>query len=340
MFGIGEEYDPEETKFNDVFGEILLGALKRLIPTRTTRALLAAALLLSPTARAEDDHPERSDFERELIRDNIAISRYFDGIAEGLDLFLAGKRLTNRKNETSVRVDNSTYALDGGGVTNSFGVGVNLRLPNLEEYWHLKFSSYDEKEESRGVQRGYLRQTPRETNYGATVGLFRKLGDIKTTFEPRIELQDPLKISHSLEFESVAKMAGYEVNPKLEFFASPTKGTGTFTALNFHVPLNEDFALTFVNEGEYQDKTHTFGGTNGISLGQSINDWNSMSYDFFLFSHNRDVYHLESYSASVSWWHLIYKKILDFRLTPHVDFTRDRDFTGQAGLVFVLSTNF
>lgn len=293
----------------------------------------------APAAWAQEKR-EREEWEESLIQDNIAISEFFDGIAEGLDLFLVGRKLTNRPNETSVRLDSAVYVMDGEGLKSSLGLGVNLRLPNLEEYWHLKFTTYDEKQERRNVRRGYLRQTPRQTNYGATVGFFKKLGDVRTSFEPRIELQDPLKISHSLTFESVADMRKYEVNPKLEFFTSPTMGVGFFTAVNVNFQLSTIYSLTFINEGEYHDKIHEFSVNNGVSLGQKMDDVSSFSYDFMVGSNNRPSYHLESYSFSVSWMHLLYKKILDYRITPHLDFAKDYSFIGRPGLVFAVSLNF
>lgn len=311
---------------------------------RTTKGLALAlaflALSVSCPARAEAPVEKDNTWEKIFIQDNIMISRFFDGVADGLDLFLAGKRLTSRRNETSVRIDNSTYIDDGKGITNQTGVGVNLRLPNLEEYWKVKFSNYDEREGNRGVRQSYLRQTPRDTNYGATVGLFRKLGDIRTSFEPRIELQDPLKISHSITFESVAEARGLEINPKLELFATPTKGTGIFVATNVNQHLSVIHSLTYINEGEYRDKEHLFSVTNGLSLGEIWSDVSSLSYDVLFNSSNQPSYHLDGYTFSVSWSHLVYKKILDFRVTPHLDFLKINDWAGKSGLVFTVSLNF
>ena len=140
---------------------------------------------------------EKKRWEKILIQGNINISEWFDSAAEGLDLFLVGKRVTKRKNESNLRVENTTTSSEGQAVVNSWGISVNPRLPNLEEYWHLKFATYDEREDQRNAKNSYLRQTPRQRNYGATVGLFKKLGSVRTAFQPRIELQDPLRISNS-----------------------------------------------------------------------------------------------------------------------------------------------
>lgn len=310
-----------------------------------TSTIMIAFSLVALRAEAEAVGPEappekENTWEKIFIQDNILISRFFDGVADSLDMFLAGKRLTSRRNETNIHVDNSTYMDDGKGITNQTGIGVNLKLPNLEEYWKVKFTSYDEQEESRGVRQGYLRQTPHETNYGATVGLFRKLGDIRTSFEPRIELQDPLKISHSIKFSSVATTGKIEMSPKLEFYANPVSGGGIFVSFNVNQHLSLMHTLTYINEGDYSDRNHTFTVTNGFSLGEVWSDVSSMSYDLTFGSINQPSYHLDNYIFSFSWSHLIYKKILDYRITPHLDFYKADGFVGKSGLVFTVSLNF
>jgi hypothetical protein len=236
-------------------------------------------------------------------------------------------------------LENTVYYVEGGGLKNESALSVNLRLPNLEEYAQLKFTSYDETQE-RGVGTSYLRQTPRERSYGATVGLFKKLGNVRTAFQPRIGLQDPLDISHSLSFESVADLQKYQVNPKLQFFADAKKGTGIFQALNINLVLTKIFSLTFINEFEYLDRTHFFQGDNGVSLGQRLSRNTSISYGAIFVSNNKNNYHLHAYSFSTAWSHNLYNRVLDYQIIPHWDFNRDTDFTGRTGINFRLNLHF
>ena len=291
---------------------------------------------------SQKDTPSEDDeetLEEKFINGDILISEWFDGIADGIDLFLAGKRNTHRKNETNVRLTNSTYYTEASGLTNAPSLGVNLRLPNVEEYWNLKFTSYDETKD-RGVQNNQLRKTAPEKNYGASVGLFKKLGDVRTSFQPRIELRDPLVIGHSLAFESLAEFKTYRVNPRLEFYANPDKGTGIFHGLNFNFRLTKIFSITLINEGEYQDKKHLYSVTNGVSLGQSITRRSSLSYGFYIGSNNQPNYHLDSVTLAISWGHVLYKKILDYSVTPLLGFERDNNFTGVPGISLNISLNF
>lgn len=283
---------------------------------------------------------EEKTWEQTFIDSNIAISKWFDGVAEGLDLFLVGRRVTNRVNQSSIRIENMMVSQEGKALKNSVSLGVNPRLPNLEEYWHLKFATYDERADKRNAQINYLGQSPRERNYGATVGVFKKLGNIRTSFEPRIELRDPLDISHSLSFESVAKMKGYEINPKLEFWATPDKGVGTFQALNFHFPIDKTWSVTWINQGDYQEKLHLYSVTNGLSLGQILTAKSALSYNIFFGSNNQPNYHLESYNLAVSYSQVIYKRILDFQITPNVDFQRTLDFKRVLGITLGINLNF
>lgn len=280
------------------------------------------------------------DLESQFIQGNIAVSEYFDELADGLDTFIMGKRITRRRNETSVKVQNNTIVLQGEDTHNSTSIGLNLRLPNVEEYWMLKFTSYDESQERRGVQRGYLRQTPRQQNYGASVGLFRKLGNVNTSFQPRIDLGDPLKISHSLTFESLAELPKYSINPKLELFAGPDDGAGFYFALNFGFGLSKYYSLTLINNGEYGDKKHLLTTANGFSVGQFVNRKTSISYSLIFNGKNQPSYHLNSYDLSLAWSQLVYRKIFDYQLIPHLTFAKDHGFRGRPGVILNLNLNF
>lgn len=282
---------------------------------------------------------EAFNWERAFIRSNMYISQMFDHAAEKIDLFLSGSDKPTKRNTTSVRIENIIESSEGVPVSSVVHFNINLRLPNLEEYWQLKFSTYDEVEEQR-QRRGYLRQALPETNYGASVGLFKKLGNIRTAFQPRIELRDPLKVSHSLRFDSSAKIDNYELRPKLEFFANPDKGTGIFGAINTNIILSNYYSLAIINEGEYQEKLHLFSSNSGLALGQSISDHSSFSYNIFFSSNSRPAYHLDSYSFSVAWSEVIYKKILDYQVIPHLDFPLANSFKGSAGITILLGLNF
>lgn len=288
----------------------------------------------------EEEKEEEKTWEQTFIDSNIAISKWFDSVAEGLDLFLVGRRVTNRVNQSSLRIENLVISQEGKALQNSVSIGVNPRLPNLEEYWHLKFATYDERADKRNAQTDYLRQNPREKNPGATIGVFKKLGNIRTSFEPRIELKDPLEISHSLSFESVAKVKDYEINPKLEFWATPNKGVGTFQALNFHFQLSKIWSITLVNQGDYEEKTHLYSVTNGFSLGEILDRKSALSYNIFFTSTNQPNYHLEGYNLGVAYSRVLYRKILDFQVVPNVDFQRSLGFKRVLGITLAINLNF
>ena len=271
-------------------------------------------------------------FEEYLIRNNKELSEWFDSQAEAIDLFLVGHKLTTKKNETTFRIENSSFVKERETFNNTTGFRIVLRLPNLEKYWQLQFTSYDEVEDKRGAKNKYVKQAPKDQNYGATIGWFQNLGKIRTSFQPRIELQDPLKVSHSFTFESLINVNTFHVNPKLELFAHPDKGVGIFNAYNFDFPLNRFFSLTWINEGEYQEKNHVLGVTHGLSLGQHLNSKKSISYNIFCDYNNRPDYHLLGYNLSVSWSEIIYRKILDYRVTPYLEFIGEKGFVGVPGL--------
>lgn len=301
--------------------------------------LNAQKLKPDEVVKIEEENPRR-DLSKAFIATNIAVSDWFDSAADGLDLFLIGKRVTSVKNKTRFRVDNNTYSVEGKDLRNFTGVGVLLNLPNVEKYWQLKFTSYDEQEENRDVRRNFLKQTRREQNYGATVGVFRKLGKIRTAFEPRIELTDPLKISHSLQFESVADMKKYKINPKLEFFASASRGLGTYQRVNFNFELSRQWSLTLINEGEYQEKIRFYNVTHGLSFGHYLSDKQTLSYTMLTISNNRPTYHFDALNFSIAWSEILYKNMLSYQIVPNYDISRGNRFRGRAGATVTFTLNF
>ncbi len=313
-------------------------------PTKITNRygliwILCLNLSVGLQAGAATTSQERN-WEQALIEGNISVSEWFDSFADGLDLFLVGKRVSKRSNETRMTIISSAAITEKEDLTQSFNFGLNLQLPNVEEYWHIKFSSYDELEDQRNLKNAYLQQTARTRNYGATIGLLATLGKVRTKFEPRIELQDPLRVSHSLSFDTVATSGNYELNPKLGFYANSDDGVGTLQALNFHIQLSQKLSLTFINQGDYQEKTHLYRVDNGVSYGQVLNRQSSLSYNLLFSSTNLPNYHLESYNISTAYNIVLYRKILELQFIPNVDFAEMYDFHGVAGLTFNINLQF
>ncbi len=325
---------------NHRFIQLVTQSLLGLIFICPVASLAQDTLKEDDWIKIEEPIPEKS-MEDRMIEGNIMVSDWFDSAADGLDIFLAGRRVIRSKNKTRFRIENNSYSVEGkSDVNNTTGFNIMLHLPNVEKYWKLKFTNYDEREEGRSIKRVYLRQSPREQNYGATVGFFKKLGSIKTSFEPRIELEDPLKISHSLKFESVGKVRYLRVNPKLEFFTSPTKGIGAYQGLNFNFELTRKLDLTLINEGEYQEKIRTYFVTNGFSFGHYLTSKSTLSYTTLFSSNNRPNYHLEAYNFSVAYSQILYKKILDYSIIPNYEFAKSRSFKGLLGLTLNININF
>lgn len=288
----------------------------------------------------QDEYEAKEPWEQYLIQKNITTSEWFDGIAEGLDLFFAGKRYTKKPNETSATVESSAFYNEADGSTATINFNVDLRLPNVEEYWHLAFTSYDERE-TRGARDRYLRQTPRTRNYGASIGFFKNLGNVRTAFRPRVSFEGAPAISHSLVLESVAeKPRGYRVNPKLEFYVTPSKGAGSFQSLNFNFELSKIYSLTFINEGDYESKIHLYTLTHGVSFVNRVNRKAFLAYNIFLTFINNPNHHLSGYNFSVAWNHTIYKKILNYEVLPNLDFSQDRSWVGNPGITLHVNLNF
>ena len=127
-----------------------------------------------PAYKNQKNLEERKSFEQRMIRTNILISEELDKTAGMIDHFLADGKQTSEKNATTLTLENRIDWIDGEDISYKPHVDIDLHLPNLEEKWKLRFTSYDEDSQERGINRNRLKtQAPRE-NYGASLSIFEK----------------------------------------------------------------------------------------------------------------------------------------------------------------------
>lgn len=314
----------------------------KVMTKKEIRAAIEKAEEEKDDPRAKEPLPaiptENEGWMTRILRKNVEWSEQLDAMAEGIDVYVIGRKVTKRKNESQIRLENSSF-FESGGVNNITSINADVRLPNIEDYWQLKFSSYDEQADRRGIKRGNYRQNPRPQNYGATIGLVQAIGPVKTLFQPRIELKNPLRVAHSLVFETVADLSTWQANPKIEFFANPESGTGVFGQLNFNFIFTPIYSVLWVNDGQYVESANLLTTNNGLSLLQIVDDSSFLSYSIFINSNSRPNYRLNSYSLSVAWSQMIYRNILDYQIIPNLNFQTSH-FKGIPGLIFNLNLTF
>lgn len=292
---------------------------------------------------SDNDFPEiksEKSFEENFLETNEAISKWFVDVADDIDIFLMGERITAKPNQTKLKIEDSLIFKDYEKMKNQPSISINLRLPNTEEYWNLKFTSYDENKERRATDKGAINKSRRTKDYGASLGFFQKMGKVKASFQPRVSFSNSLKLSHTLAFESLIDQRTFQINPKLSFYGNNDNGTGVVIALNYFIPLNRIWSLTFVNDGDYVSRSHLFSTTHGLSFHQYLSMIKSMRYEIMFDSKNQPNYHLDTYTFSLTWSHLIYKNILDYQVTPFLEFASLRNFRGALGAVFTVGLSF
>ncbi len=79
-------------------------------------------------------------------------------------------------------------------------------------------------------------------------------------------------MSYVLRFESDAEAKPFHINPRIDFFADPIKGTGQYFRLNFGLSLAEHLALTFINDEEYRERTNFLNVNHGLALDYALAD--------------------------------------------------------------------
>lgn len=279
----------------------------------------------------------------DLIEKNKEISSWFDQKVEDLDLFLVGKSVSYEKNLSSIKVINSTESYEGANFKNNTTISINPKLPNLEKFLKIRLSTYVERDEYLRGKRdlryeddeGALEEDPTESD-----DFWHDVFTFNTSFEPRIELTDPLKVSHSLNFGSHAEYQFFRLDPRFELFADYTKGIGLHHALNYAFQLTDRFDLRFMNEAEYQDRLHLYTVENGMTLNQIVDLNHNLGYGFVIASSNQPNYRMTGYRVFTSWNWTLYRRVLDLQLVPQVEFTSARNYRGLAGCVLNLIVSF
>lgn len=278
-----------------------------------------------------------------LIEKNKKISNWFDKKVEEIDLFLVGKTVSREKNLSNMKVINTTESIEGENFKNNTTISINPKLANLEKFLKIRLSTYVERDEYLRGKRDLrdedderaLEENPTESD-----DFWHDISTFHTSFEPRIELTDPLKVSHSLNFGSHGEYGSFSLDPRFEFFADYTKGVGIHHALNFAFRLNERFSLRFMNEAEYQHRIHLYNVENGMTLNQSVGDSHSLGYGFVVSSTNQPNFQMYSYRVFTSWNWTLYRRVLDLQVVPQIEFPKTRDYRGIGGCVVNLIVNF
>jgi len=302
---------------------------------------LVCLAVLPPRALAEQPPTTRQKMVKAADKAGDRVARAIDSTATRIDLYLAGRKYTRKKNTSSISIKQLMVATEGGNQTHSTSFGINLRLPNLEKRFQVRFSSYDEEAESRDLRQRRFRTRARENDPGAALLFFRKLGKVKTTFQPRLELKDPLEMSYLLRFESDAGQGPVRVNPKLDLFADPEKGTGQYFQLNFSYDLSPRWEVSLLNEEEYRQRGNFLNVNHGIAFDYSIDDNKGSGLSFSTNSINRGGgYHLESYTVSPAFGHELSADRLRYVVATFLTFAKPEAFKGNAGMSAQLEVIF
>ncbi|MGZ3724014.1 MAG: hypothetical protein ACXVA9_13820, partial [Bdellovibrionales bacterium] len=152
------------------------------------RSSLFSILLIFSVSAAASTLEEKARKASEKVQDEV------QDLAEKLDLALAGKKYSKDANTSRINLSQLVSYTEGGKLVKGTDVGINLRLPNVEKRWQARFATYNEEQEERDMQQRRVRTAPRPRDPGASLFFFRKLGDIQTSFRPKLQLKNPLEM--------------------------------------------------------------------------------------------------------------------------------------------------
>jgi len=309
-------------------------------------SLFLAGLVLFAGGRAEayqkkggGDNAADATFERRARMATGAVLHQVQNLADKVDLMIAGRRYVDELNNTRVSVSQLITWKEGGAVDKSTDLGVNLRLPNTERRWQARFATYDEDAEERNMQQRRVRTTPRPRDPGASLFFLQRLGDIDVSFQPKLQLKNPLEMSYVLKLKSNATYKKIQVNPEAQFFVDAQDGAGEYFALNFEGALAPRTAWHFDNEEEYHELNHQFSTRHGLAADYGLSDHQALGAAFVAQSLNHN-FHLDTLNLSGSYAEEIYKDLLRYMISPFIGFAKVDNFKGKVGITLTVTVIF
>lgn len=289
--------------------------------------------------------------DEKVIKENKEISLRIDELARSLDGLLSNRRAEGI-NKTSISLIGFVDSREGEVIDEKGHVQVNLRLPELEEKWKLRFSSYDQEDEFEGLARNRDGAGPRRQKFGTSLGLANNISNIKTLVRPRIELRDPLVSSFLLKFSSDLPLGPFHLKWVKKFFTHSIDGVGQAIQVDFDYRLTKKIIFRFFNEEQYLDRYNLMNVAQGPTLLYKFSRRLGLSKTLSFNSKNRNLltnadrvsplfqpygasgYHLSSYNLIFSLSHKIYKNVFHYQISPRLDFRKQQNFKGQAGVTF------
>ena len=275
---------------------------------------------------------ESPSLEDSLIEKNRSIAKKFDSYADRIDLFFAEDRLVEEENKTSIKIVNPVKWSEGGRFEFSPHFGVMLHLPNLQERFKVRFTSYDEDKTEVGTNKRRYREPENDRAYGTSFELIQELGSVRTTFRPRVEFSDHLLTSYLIKFESTVDHAFWSFEPEFQLFARSDVGTGQFLSFNTTFLIDRTNALRVINEEQYTDGNNTMTTNHGFEIKHIYNQKMEHLYTLLFQTSNRETFHNELIVLRSQFQHKLRPEILHYSITPLLNFPKDRRFHSEAEL--------
>jgi hypothetical protein len=304
------------------------------------RLRVLSILLFATVAQAQPDPTDSGKENLEtnaFVRGNIKISEKIDRLAIGLDRWLVGERYHDRKNSTTLLIENRVTTSESQDKDLEYDphLSLELHLPNTERKWSARFSSYDEDERSTGIQRHRLRTTRYSENYGASISFLKKLGNMDISFKPRLQAD---RVSHTIAFDSRAQYKDLEFAPKLELFGRSDTGTGQYLSLNITYLANDENSFVLVNDQQYVDVRNQHSTNHGLIWNHFFDDKTRTHTSLVFEGESKPKnYHLSRYVTAVGIDHTLYKRVLVLNFTPYIIFVDEPAYRRVHGVNLNLS---
>ncbi|MDD5058924.1 MAG: hypothetical protein PHQ60_13725 [Sideroxydans sp.] len=314
---------------------------------RALRLCLAAALLLSSLARADEASIERAIAENSIeavdsTRDYV--SQKFVGFVSGVDRFFGNERNFQEANQSVLQLDLNELMQRGGNRQASPALKAKLRLPATEERLHLLLESDPEKNVSDAEkinQTQPVSQLATPDNYGVAVR-YEKPSESAWHYSSDlgIQVQTPVQPYARARLSKAIPLASWRMKIAETAFWFERTGSGETTLIDFEHALGEPALFRASSSATWMHRSQNFDLRQDFSVFHTLDEQRALHYEASAIGSSRPQRQVNDYVLSLRYRQQLNRRWLFFEINPQLHYPRESGFKPEPLLLLKLEMLF
>jgi hypothetical protein len=281
-----------------------------------------------------EDPEERSLALRVLDRAHAMVGNNVNLLANRLDSFFANQRADDELGRSVIRVRNINQFRDREESDTRNEFRLNLRLPNLEDRFKLKWFQSDKKEPLNPEERKARELEISNVSKLETKWMFRADAGVNVAIPPVVFTRARLrKNTETGEFI-------HRFVEELAWFSNQD-GLYNRISLDSDYTVSDDVLFRFINFKEWRITSKNFVTSHGPTLLQKLSEKDGISYSFIVSSTIAEgTWFMANYGPSIGYRRNVYRNWLFMDVNPGLDFPKNYSFRRTPYLIVRLEALF